>query len=86
MGNKPIHKMQYGALSAAIWENSITGKDGLEKAMYSVTLDRNYQDSSGNWKNTKGYRVSDLPTAAMLLTDAYRYIQENYFGRNGSEE
>ncbi|MEK6961509.1 MAG: hypothetical protein AABX47_10160 [Nanoarchaeota archaeon] len=71
--NKPLAKFKAGAVVATIWANSAQGAAG-EVVYNSITLDRRYQDKSGQWQSTSSMRVNDLPKAALVLQKAYEYL------------
>ncbi len=66
---KPEKIIKAGSLILTIWNNS------SEKGSFkTITLQRNYKDSKGEWKHTNNLRLNDLPKASMLLNKAYEYI------------
>ena len=71
--NLPKKTIRVGAIAATIWKNEITNNN--EKTFYfSVSLNRNYKDKDGNWKNTTSLRSSDLPKAMLVLNKAYEFL------------
>ena len=74
--NKPEKKFRAGAISATVWKN-IQEKDGTEFEFFSVSLERGYKDKAGQWKSTASLRVMDLPKAALVLQEAYKFIVLN---------
>ena len=40
----------------------------------TVVIERSYKDNNNEWKNTKSFRVNDLPKVAMLINKAYEYL------------
>ncbi len=73
--NQPIKKFRAGAISATIWKNNGTSKEGTPVEFKSVTFERSYMDKkSGEWKKTSNLKVQDLPKAAAVLTKAYEYL------------
>jgi len=71
---KPIKKFQAGGISAAVWKNLVKLGNGSEGSMLSVTLDRRYKDSQGEWQSSSSYRLNDLPKTVLVLTQAYSYL------------
>lgn len=67
MVNKPVHKIKFGAVNGAIWQNE-------QFETQSVTLERNYKDAEGNWKSTNSLRANDLPAASLVLNRCYEWI------------
>lgn len=72
--NTPEKKFSTGAISATIWKNLHQSKDGKTFDVCSVTLQRRYTDKSGNWQTSNTLRVADLPKAALVLEEAYKYL------------
>lgn len=70
----PEKKFSTGAISATVWKNTRTGKDGKVFETHSVNLQRRYANRSGQWMTTNSLRVADLPKAALVLDEAYRYL------------
>ena len=73
MTNQPVQKFSTGAISATIWKNQGTGKDGQQTEFSSITLQRRY-NKDGKWQSTAALRVNDLPKAALVLQKAYEYL------------
>ena len=72
--NKPVKKFQAGAISAALWPNKMTLKDGRQIETLSVTLDRRYRDSDGEWKSSGSLKEADIPKAMLVLAKAYEFL------------
>ncbi|OVE73945.1 hypothetical protein BVX94_02245 [bacterium B17] len=72
--NRPTEKFRAGAVSAALWKNSMTLKNGNQIDTLSVSLDRRYTDSSGNWKSSASLRLNDIPKAILVLQKAYEFM------------
>ena len=68
---KPKMKFSAGSVSGAIWENSITGKNGKEVTLLKATVERRYKDNDGNWRSTGSFSRSDLPLAIWCLQKAF---------------
>ena len=79
--NKPEKKFSTGAISATVWKNVRMGKDGKPFEAHSVSLERRYTDKTGQWQSTNSLRPNDLPKAALVIEEAFRYIV-----LNGKEE
>jgi hypothetical protein len=69
----PDKKIRAGALSAAIWRNQAV-KDGQVSTYYTVSIERAFKGRNGEWKHTDSLRQDDLPKAALLLQEAYRWL------------
>lgn len=74
--NKPEKKFRAGAICATVWKN-INEKDGSEFEFFSVSVERGYKDKSGQWKSTSSLRVMDLPKAALVINEAYKFVVLN---------
>ncbi|MFH1409062.1 MAG: hypothetical protein ABIH34_04095 [Nanoarchaeota archaeon] len=71
---QPEMKFRAGAISASIWNNSATNKEGNAASYKTVSLQRAYKDKSGEWKHTNSLRTSDLPKAMVVLNKAFEHI------------
>ena len=72
--NMPEKKFSTGAISATVWKNSRQGKDGKTFETQTVSLQRRYTDKEGEWQSTNSLRLNDLPKAALVLDEAFRYL------------
>jgi hypothetical protein len=72
--NKPVKKFQAGGISAALWANKMTLKDGRHIETLSVSLDRRYKDSDGEWKSSGSFKENDIPKAMLVLAKAYEFM------------
>ncbi|MBN2881541.1 hypothetical protein JXM83_05830 [Candidatus Woesearchaeota archaeon] len=68
---QPTKKFIAGPVSATVWTNKTKEEDGEYK---TISIDRNYKDSDGNWKSTNVLRSSDIPRAILVLNKAYEFI------------
>ena len=75
--NLPEKKFTTGTISATVWKNSRIGKDGKPFEYKTVSLQRRYTDKSGAWQSTSSLRLNDLPKAALVLSEAYRFLVLN---------
>ena len=73
---QPEKKFRAGLVSATIWKNQ-----GAKGSYATVTLSRAYLDKENNWKDTNSYKATDLPRAALVLNEAFKYLQL----KNGTE-
>ncbi len=69
----PEKKFRAGAVSATVWKNA-NEKDGTAYEFFSVSLERGYKDKEGQWQSTTSLRTADLPRAALVLQEAFKYI------------
>lgn len=72
--NKPVKKYQAGGISGAVWKNATTLQNGKDIESLSVTLDRRYKDSNGNWKSSSSFRQNDIPKVVLVLSKAYEFM------------
>lgn len=75
--NQPEKKFSTGAISATVWKNIRQSKDGKPYETRSVSIERRYTDKTGQWQSTNSLRLNDLPKAALVLEEAYKYIVLN---------
>lgn len=68
----PAHKITYGRISAAIWENQ-SSKSG--ETFYNVTVERTYYEGDEP-KNSTSFGRDDLLLAAKALDQAHTWICE----------
>jgi hypothetical protein len=73
----PQKKFRAGAVCATIWKNDRQRATGEAFSYHTVSLERNYKDQAGNWKTASSMRLQDLPKAALVLNEAYRYLALN---------
>lgn len=74
-GNAPEKRFSTGAINATVWKNKGTSKkDGQEVEYRTISIERRYKDKNDQWQSTTSLRVNDLPKAALVLQEAYKYI------------
>ena len=67
----PVAKLRLGLLNASIWERATESG-----TFHSVTFERRYRDSEGNWHSTHSYDLSDLLALSKLADQAHSKILE----------
>ena len=86
-GQKPICKIQAGQVSAALWENKVTTKNGNEVDILKATVQRRYKDKDDSWKSSNSFGRNEIPLAIYCLTQAFqKIIDEQNANSNGSIE
>jgi len=65
----PVAKLRLGLINATIWER-VTEKGKF----HSVSFERRYRDSNGEWHSTHSYDASDLLTLAKLADQTHTEI------------
>ena len=65
----PVARLRFGLLSASIWQR--TNEDNV---FYSVSFERRYRDSQGNWQSTHSYNTDELLLLAKLADRAHTEI------------
>ena len=70
---QPEKKFRVGGIAATVWKREGV-KDGKGYSFYTVSLDRSYKDKEGKWQNTGSMRVNDLPKAALVINEAFRFV------------
>jgi len=64
-----LRHIRVGGVEATVWKNHVGDRD-----TFSVTLQRNYKDKSGQWKTTHSFRQHDLPKALLALQKAFEHL------------
>ena len=75
---KPIHEIRFGAIKAAIWEN--TTDNGIR---HNVTVSRLYKDGE-DWKSTDSFGRDDLPLLGKVVDVAHTWIFEHQNQEKGA--
>jgi hypothetical protein len=65
----PVAKLRIGLINANIWQRTTD-----EDVFYSVSFERRYRDSEGNWQSTHSYNAEDLLVLAKLADQAHTEI------------
>jgi len=82
---KPVAKFKAGQISAALWENEITAKNGHKATMLKASVQRRYKDRDGQWKSATSFSRNEIPLAIYCLQKAFEKIIEVQIGE-GSED
>jgi len=88
-GQKPVAKFKAGQISAAIWENEVTTKNGKTVPMSKVTIQRRYMDSNGQWKSSGSFGRNEIPLLIYCLQKAFEKMiaaDSEETDNNGSDE
>jgi len=75
-GQKRVAKFKAGQVSAALWENEITTKNGHKATMLKATVERRYRDKDGNWQSSGSFSRNEIPLAVYCLQKAFEKIVE----------
>lgn len=70
---KPVEKFSVGLVQASVWKNRVKF-DGVEKDLFSVSLQRSYKEKDGNWQSAKNLNPNDLPKAILVLQKAFEFV------------
>ena len=73
-GQKPKAKFAAGTVSAALWENPVTARNGQQVTLLKATIERRYKDSAGNWKSSGSFGRNEIPLAIYCLEKAFEAI------------
>jgi hypothetical protein len=65
---KPVHKIRYGNIEAAIWANETDNGTA-----YRVSVTRHYLDSE-TWKSSGTFGKDDLLVLAKAVNEAHTWI------------
>lgn len=87
-GQKPLCKFQAGQVSAALWENKVTAKNGNEVDILKVTVQRRFKDKNDVWKSSNSFSRNEIPLAIYCLGKAFQKIidEQNANSNNAIEE
>ena len=87
-GQKPLSKIQAGQVSAALWENKVTTKNGNEVDIMKVTVQRRFKDKDGTWKSSNSFSRNEIPLVIYCLEKAFQKIidEQNANSSNAIEE
>ncbi|MBI9018553.1 MAG: hypothetical protein JEZ07_14975 [Phycisphaerae bacterium] len=69
MQTKPEKEYRAGQIKTSIW-----AKTNNNSRIYSVTIQKSYQDKNNNWKHSTTFFKDDIPKLQLVLTKAYEYI------------
>jgi len=72
----PMAKFKAGQVSAALWENEITAKNGGKVTVLKATVQRRYKDKDGNWQSSGSFSRNEIPLAIYCLQKAFEKIIE----------
>ena len=67
--SQPIHRIRYGAVSVAIWENQ-----GANGTFHNATVERTYRDKEENIQSTASFGLSDIALLQLALSEAAQWI------------
>lgn len=74
--NGPVVKIRAGTVSAALWKNEITAKNGGKATILKATVQRRYKDKSGTWQSSTSFSRNEIPLAIYCLQKAFEKIIE----------
>jgi len=66
----PVEHINVDNINVAVWENE--GKEG--KKFRSFTLQKNYKDAAGEWKNGTSFGRSDCGNVIMAVLQAFEKL------------
>lgn len=72
---RPVQEFRDGTLKVTIWANPFD-KGNSSGVIYNTTITKSWVDDGGSWHDTLSLGVEDLLRIPLLLTDAYRWIQD----------
>ena len=70
MSDAPIKKFRIGLVNATVWKNEVEGG----KSFYTVTLQRQYKNSAGEWQAGDSYNHDDLLNLAKVAERAELWV------------
>ena len=84
-GQKPVEKFIAGQVSAALWENDITAKNGNKATILKASIQRRYKDEKdGQWKSSTSFSRNEIPLAVYCLQKAFEKMIEKQI--NGADD
>lgn len=72
MSNAPAKKFRIGLVNATVWRQEVEGG----KPFYTVSLQRQYKNSAGDWQAGDSYNHDDLLNLAKVAERAEQWIAE----------
>ena len=70
----PEKTFRKGSVSASVFANEFTGKDGKQFTTYKVVPQKVYMGKDGKLANTDSFGVNEIPRIIIALTNAYDYL------------
>jgi hypothetical protein len=67
----PVYKQKSHGVEVAVWKR----ENDEGKAFYSVSANRSYRDSEGNWKTTNSFNLEDQTILMDFLDRAFKHAQ-----------
>jgi hypothetical protein len=67
----PIFKQKSHGVEVAVWKR----ENDEGKAFYSISANRSYRDSEGNWKTTNSFNLEDQTILMDFLDRAFKHAQ-----------
>ncbi len=71
--NKPNKVFRCGAVRASIWANRRVMQDAVVE-VHSIRIEKSYKEGD-QWKQTMTLSTEDLPKAAIVAQEAYKYLR-----------
>ncbi|MBN2377686.1 MAG: hypothetical protein JXD22_14910 [Sedimentisphaerales bacterium] len=76
-GQKPVEKFVAGQVSAALWGNDITARNGNKAIILKASIQRRYKDEKDNqWKSSTSFSRNEIPLAIYCLQKAFEKMIE----------
>jgi hypothetical protein len=69
--SKPVHRIRYGAVSIAIWENQ-----SANGTFHNATFERTYRDADENPQSAHSFGLNDLALLQLATSEAARWIND----------
>jgi hypothetical protein len=82
---KPVAIFKAGQVSAPLWENEITTKNGHKATMLKASIQRRYRDRDGQWKSSGSFSRNEIPLAICCLQKAFEKIIEVQIGESSED-
>ena len=72
--SKPEKSFRSGAISVAVWKNTVKAQNSRTSLFRTVSFERRYKNADGQWQSTSQLRRDDIPRLVYLLNKAYEHI------------
>ncbi len=66
---QPTQRRQFGRVKMSIWEN-----ESEHGPFHSVRISRSYKDAQGEFQDTSGFSLQDLPFIELAAREALEFL------------
>jgi len=76
-GDKPVKEFRAGGIRASIWQDEVAGNNDESFSVFSVRIEKQYKDASGNWQSTTRFKRGDLADLELVVFKAREFVSLN---------